>query len=305
VCFWKRTSLREHGRASNELPRQFSKLSDGPCRSGTTPSHLLGSTSTLSTRHVIVSTFQFLDIFSIVAIFIFHFSFLVNDGCARHCSLLTNFHIYYIVSTMAYRLARAGLGPAGAVSTVTAISWMGERASTQATSRMATRSFQNRLLLHNKQFYSMERHQQRFFSNSNSNTTKPNPPTATATATATTEKAALAPNVALQSKSFMKWYEGHLQASPVKTKMVTGSILWGIGDGVAQLVPHMAEGGSLTEYKYDYPRTGRAALFGFALHAPTSHVHFNFLEWMTHKVGVTGLGIPVFKTIMEQVCNVM
>jgi len=53
--------------------------------------------------------------------------------------------------------------------------------------------------------------------------------------------------------------------------------------------------------QYDYARTGRAAFFGFALHAPTSHVHYNFLEWMTVQGGFKGLQIPVFKTIMEQV----
>lgn len=81
--------------------------------------------------------------------------------------------------------------------------------------------------------------------------------------------------------------------------MVTGSILWGLGDLVAQTVPVMAAGESMK--KYDYERTGRAVLFGFVIHAPASHVHFNFLEWMTVRSGVTGMGIPVFKAFMEQV----
>jgi len=101
----------------------------------------------------------------------------------------------------------------------------------------------------------------------------------------------------------MQWYEGHLQSRPVLTKMVTGCSLWSIGDAVAQLVPVAAgqvPNQELSTYKYDWPRTGRAALFGFALHAPTSHVHFNFLEYLTQKVGATGLAIPVFKTFMEQ-----
>jgi protein Mpv17 len=75
--------------------------------------------------------------------------------------------------------------------------------------------------------------------------------------------------------------------------MVTGSFLWGLGDAVAQFSSGAKE--------YDFPRTGRAVFFGFAIHAPSSHVHFNFLEWMTVRSGVTGLGIPVFKTVMEQV----
>jgi protein Mpv17 len=87
--------------------------------------------------------------------------------------------------------------------------------------------------------------------------------------------------------------------------MCTGSILWGIGDAVAQLVPQISPSNNEEKkdspLEYDLPRTGRAVFFGFALHAPTSHVHFNFLEWMTNRAGVTGLGITVFKTIMEQV----
>ncbi|CAB9506077.1 Protein SYM1 [Seminavis robusta] len=102
-------------------------------------------------------------------------------------------------------------------------------------------------------------------------------------------------------KGFVEWYEGHLESRPVVTKMLTGCCLWGLGDIVAQVVPHMANSEpDKKPLEYDFPRTGRAVLFGFALHAPTSHVHFNFLEWLTHRVGVTGLGIPVFKAFMEQ-----
>lgn len=103
------------------------------------------------------------------------------------------------------------------------------------------------------------------------------------------------------SFSFVQWYEGHLQARPIPTKMVTGSILWSMGDAVAQIVPPAAAGTlDLKTFQYDYVRTGRAFLFGFALHAPTSHAHFNFLEWMTVRAGVTGFYIPVFKAFMEQ-----
>ena len=111
-----------------------------------------------------------------------------------------------------------------------------------------------------------------------------------------------------KSGGFVEWYEGHLEARPVLTKMCTGCLLWGLGDAVAQLAPKAAEslqGNSDGETKepldYDFPRTGRAVLFGFALHAPTSHLHFNFLEWLTNKVGATGLARPLFKAFMEQV----
>jgi hypothetical protein len=101
-------------------------------------------------------------------------------------------------------------------------------------------------------------------------------------------------------KSFVEWYEGHLDSHPVLTKMVTGCLLWSIGDATAQVIPYVASDNT-KPFVYDLPRTGRAALFGFAVHAPTSHLHFNFLEYLTQRVGVTGYAIPVFKTIMEQV----
>lgn len=117
---------------------------------------------------------------------------------------------------------------------------------------------------------------------------------------------------------FVQWYEGHLGSRPVMTKAVTGSILWGLGDLVAQVVPTMmdsedtkdtgnnhnqdasASATTTKKFEYDYPRTARAVFFGFALHAPLSHVHFNFLEWMTVRGGFQGLAAPVFKTVMEQ-----
>jgi hypothetical protein len=103
--------------------------------------------------------------------------------------------------------------------------------------------------------------------------------------------------------SFLQWYEGHLQRRPVLTKMITGALLWGLGDGVAQVVPRLAasDGDSSESEPYDIVRTARAAFYGFAIHAPLSHVHFNFLEWLTIRTGVKGLGIPLFKAFMEQV----
>jgi protein Mpv17 len=102
---------------------------------------------------------------------------------------------------------------------------------------------------------------------------------------------------------FMAWYEGHLQTRPIVTKMITGSILWGIGDAVAQIVPYL--GSDTARPAYDWPRTGRAVFFGFAIHAPASHAHFNFLEWMTVRAGFQGLNITIFKTFMEQFVSVV
>jgi hypothetical protein len=189
---------------------------------------------------------------------------------------------------MASRLLQRGLTAGGAATTVTVCSWMGEQSTSKVTSRIASRSLEG---LVGKSQHPFLREQYRVFS---SKTTEVAAPSKAATPEA--------------SKSFVQWYEGRLLESPVITKMVTGSILWGIGDGVAQLIPQVAfdETDSKDEkrdFTYDLPRTGRAVFFGFALHAPTSHVHFNFLEWITVRANVTGLGIPVFKTIMEQVCN--
>ena len=121
---------------------------------------------------------------------------------------------------------------------------------------------------------------------------------------------------------FVEWYESHLNSQPVLTKAITGSILWGLGDCVAQVVPPAfaksdddASATSLTssgaegmtelalakkEFTYDVLRTAKAVFYGFVIHAPLSHVHFNFLEWMTIKAGLQGLSITVFKTVMEQ-----
>jgi hypothetical protein len=199
---------------------------------------------------------------------------------------------------MSSRLMQRGLTAGGAATSLTLCSWMGEQTTSKMTSSIASRSLKglvrngNRGNLQNP----LLRQQFKVFSTKNSEAASLNVASSSKPLTVTTKS----------SSSFVEWYEGHLENSPVYTKMVSGGILWGIGDAVAQLIPQMSfekdnsndESKSLT---YDLPRTGRAVFFGFALHAPTSHVHFNFLEWMTNRVGVTGLGIPVFKTIMEQV----
>lgn len=103
-----------------------------------------------------------------------------------------------------------------------------------------------------------------------------------------------------RSASFVSLYEQKLEAHPVPTKMVTGSILWGLGDVVAQIVPRWLAETEQKEFLYDYSRTGRAVFFGFAIHAPLAHVHYNFLESLTVRANVKGLGIPLFKAFMEQ-----
>ena len=140
-----------------------------------------------------------------------------------------------------------------------------------------------------------------FASSSSSTTTSNTAKNATKTATTSSTTTTSTTTTAAKPFSFVEWYEGHLQAHPIPTKMVTGSILWSLGDAVAQIVPSAAAGTlDWSTFRYDWTRTGRAFAFGFVLHAPASHAHFNFLEWMTVRAGVTGYNIPIFKAFMEQ-----
>lgn len=115
------------------------------------------------------------------------------------------------------------------------------------------------------------------------------------------------------SRSMVEWYESHLNSNPVRTKMITGGFLWGLGDIVAQAVPPIFfpsedEESHQSSYSgtpgvlsnYDFQRTGRAIAFGSIIHAPCAHIHYNFLESLTVKAGISGLQIPVFKAFMEQ-----
>ena len=79
-----------------------------------------------------------------------------------------------------------------------------------------------------------------------------------------------------------------------------------MGDVVAQEVPPLFyssedEKSDEENRTYDFERTARAVVFGSIIHAPCAHVHYNFLESLTVKAGISGLKIPVFKAFMEQV----
>lgn len=229
-------------------------------------------------------------------------------------------------SCYARRIAKPAGAGAGAVAVATAAfisSWEGKvvaqrtsQAATQPWLAAAATTASSRLQRLQQQ---LQPQQQRRFSVRNKYNYSNPMTTATRTSTTTTrlftsskeplkvsatEAATKLPEVGVSSSSsisgggFLAWYEGHLQARPVATKMVSGSLLWGIGDAVAQIVPHAAAGTPLPDY--DWMRTGRATFFGFAIHAPLSHLHFNFLEWITVRSGVTGLRIPFFKAFLEQ-----
>lgn len=199
-------------------------------------------------------------------------------------------------SLLGSRVTRMAVAPVGAAASLTTASiLLGEKSS----SRMATKSVDTATKL-------MLQQPRRFLSTVSKDTAKKVTETAhrslaEAAAPSAPETAVAATKDVVPPQSFMRWYEHHLQERPVPTKMVTGSILWSLGDIVAQVVPYMADKDeNKPAFHYDWPRTGRAAFFGFAIHAPGSHLHFNFLEWMTVKGGFTGLTIPVFKTVMEQ-----
>ncbi|KAL7553033.1 hypothetical protein ACHAWF_016279 [Thalassiosira exigua] len=201
---------------------------------------------------------------------------------------------------MAYyqRAARLAFMPAGAATAAASTSIVLGRCTSTATNRKANQVASQRLnAIATNTFASFPRllFQRKFASS------------VLREAEGATGKSAT--DAARGGKGFVEWYEGHLKSRPVTTKAITGSILWGVGDVVAQVVPaYFGEddkGGDESaakkkEFKYDFPRTGRAVVFGFVIHAPLSHVHFNFLEWMTVRAGFQGLTIPVFKTIMEQ-----
>ena len=214
---------------------------------------------------------------------------------------------------MALRLVRSTAGGAVAVS---AVAWLGEqgisRATTSASQTILARSsstlsaLSRRIGTGENSLIRQQYHRPTFSSNASSSASKVSTEAAAASKPASTPPA----SSGSKSVSFMEWYEGHLEARPVPTKMVTGAILWGTGDAVAQIVPQVAFGDDDGDKKttasdkgitYDWMRTGRAVTFGFVFHAPTSHLHFNFLEWMTVRAGVTGLKIPIFKAFMEQV----
>ena len=201
-------------------------------------------------------------------------------------------------SMLVSRLSRMAVAPIGAAATVTTTSiLLGEKTS----SRVVNKSVNAATKFWWQQQAPMPFQRRQRIPPVKKASTDAHISLAEAAAPSAPETAVAATKDVVPRQSFVQWYEHHLQERPVPTKMVTGSILWSLGDAVAQVVPYMADKDeNKPAFQYDWPRTGRAAFFGFAIHAPASHLHFNFLEWMTVKGGFSGLSIPVFKTVMEQ-----
>jgi protein Mpv17 len=184
---------------------------------------------------------------------------------------------------------------ASRASAAVAVGWTIEKTTAQTSSRtLATSGEMHRTIASAIQSSLLRKQQRSLFTEATSAAKPVGPLKTPSSVTFSTETSSSSKS----SAGFVAWYESQLDVNPITTKAFTGSLLWGIGDSVAQTIPELAAGQPLKPY--DYARTGRAVFFGFALHAPLSHVHFNFLEWMTVKGGFSGLNIPIFKTIMEQ-----
>ena len=92
-------------------------------------------------------------------------------------------------------------------------------------------------------------------------------------------------------------YESALVSKPVPTKMASGAVLWGLGDVVAQVGTRSAGDDAIVR---DPARLGRAVAFGCVIHAPIAHTHYEFLEWLVHRVKVPPARHAVVKVVVEQ-----
>lgn len=71
----------------------------------------------------------------------------------------------------------------------------------------------------------------------------------------------------------LRWYQARLAARPLLTQAVTTSVLFGIGDVVAQ---QLVEKKGIE--KHELARTGRMALYGGVIFGPAAATWFKFLQ---------------------------
>ncbi|KAL1879336.1 hypothetical protein VTK73DRAFT_7173 [Phialemonium thermophilum] len=71
----------------------------------------------------------------------------------------------------------------------------------------------------------------------------------------------------------LRWYQARLAARPLLTQAVTTSVLFGVGDVVAQ---QLVEKKGLE--KHELARTGRMALYGGTIFGPAAATWFRFLQ---------------------------
>mmetsp|Transcript_11087 Transcript_11087/g.22039 ORF Transcript_11087/g.22039 Transcript_11087/m.22039 type:complete len:268 (+) Transcript_11087:131-934(+) len=90
-------------------------------------------------------------------------------------------------------------------------------------------------------------------------------------------------------------YERSLETRPIFTKSVTGGILFGLGDFLGQ---HLS--GEAKANGFDTPRWARAMAFGGIFYPLPAHLHYNFLEAMVKRMGVSKASTPFVKTFVEQ-----
>ena len=85
-------------------------------------------------------------------------------------------------------------------------------------------------------------------------------------------------NIVIISVIIVKVYWDTYSDAPVCVLFVL-AVLFGLGDVIAQFVVKK-EG-----EKFNFPRLGRALVFGTFILGPLGHLHYNFIEWLTvHKV---------------------
>jgi len=96
-------------------------------------------------------------------------------------------------------------------------------------------------------------------------------------------------------KRFVLVYERNLAKRPIITKSITGGILYGLGDIMGQKLS-----GQTDKKGFDFPRFFRATIFGGVFYPLPAHLHYNFLESLTLRMGISVGKAPFFKAFMEQ-----
>ena len=123
-------------------------------------------------------------------------------------------------------LGRRALAPAGGVATVASMSmiaWTGERSVANISPRIVSKAGESayRNLYLRQQCYKLSSKPAAPASTQTPPTAKP-PVTERTTTASTSATSAKAATEKKSSGSFVDWYEGHLEARPVLTKMCTG-----------------------------------------------------------------------------------
>ena len=92
----------------------------------------------------------------------------------------------------------------------------------------------------------------------------------------------------------LAWYNLMLDKYPIRTKMITSGVLYGVGDILAQK-------GTRPNDSFDIRRCVRASIFGFVFMGPLAHYHFAFLERLVvTKYPLRAAVMPFAETAIDQ-----